>query len=169
MGGILPNYSAKSPCALPSCWAGLHWVESAFSPALGILSGCLLTQFHLTPCKRNPCSLVCDASLRGGRPLSPVLVFFGSHLQNTKHFRGGKRIVTHHCIKKANVLGTLLPSWQHLLRVTCILFFNSNCKPPSGTESIDVLTHRWGQSAGHRDDNAQNHTAKLGCMELFTQ
>ena len=63
VGGILPNYSAKSPCALPSCWAGLHWAESAFSPALGILSDCLLTQFHRKPCKRNPCSLVYDAPL----------------------------------------------------------------------------------------------------------
>jgi hypothetical protein len=80
-----------------------------------------------------------------------------------------KRIVTHHCIKEANVLDTLLPSWQHLRRVTCILFFNSNCKPPVGQNLWMSSLLIDGENPGIRDDNAQNHTARLGCMELLTQ
>lgn len=78
-GGILLYYSAKSPCALPSCWAGLGWAEPAFPSAHGILSGSVPVQLPFQTLSKK--TLVCGAPLRGGKPLPVALVFSGSHFR----------------------------------------------------------------------------------------
>lgn len=78
-GGILLCYSAKSPCALPSCWAGLGGVSFSLSPWRSLR---LSSQSNLLfePCEGKLRSLVCDTPLRGGKSLPEVLGFSGSHL-----------------------------------------------------------------------------------------
>lgn len=78
-GGILLCYSAKSPCALPSCWAGLGGVSLSLSPWRSLR---LSSQSNLLfePCEGKLRSLVCDTPLRGGKSLPEVLGFSGSHL-----------------------------------------------------------------------------------------